>query len=621
MPVYNDGQTNGQISPRIQNISWERGTAYPALNDIFVQSNNAQIVSVYFQFVGTSINWINSPGNGSTDFIINDFTGSSIISLVLQNLEQLPNNSYKCIIQFEFSKPTGSNVLVNEEINLSLSGVSGIQTDKSIYNLIFNRANNTLSGDTTVNILNNVDNKILSLLQVDNIFKPKSGFTNSFLIENDSSNPLINNANLPATGLVNFASKLLGEISQVVASFDISLLILDQNGLAVFPSDFHFDVIKNSVEKSATLKITNPLNIDFTIQSPSWLSSSINAGNSSTDVVFTTLSDNLPSGETVGLIFLIFNGRTFEIPVSITLKEFVTIELQEHNFCLDLQTIYFSKINENARWVLVSIYARFEVMGCFKTFSQSFSIPYVDGKCMFELGKKLHSYFPRYRKHLFDIAPSVEFMKPIKCSIKIEELDIDYNNILTENLNDIKFFPGHKPVMYPIFSNFAHRKKNNKSVFFNSFFDGINVITEKINDTIIIEDLIKEDKKIKYHQFPEHFHSIEMQWENGNFVPEWFTFAADYTISADFTHIISKNVLNSLQEKFETSKIKKLQIGTGFILAQEIEMILELTENRLAFIKIKNKVYQCFNITSKLILDNSSESIVERDLEFIIVED
>ena len=128
------------------------------------------------------------------------------------------------------------------------------------------------------------------------------------------------------------------------------------------------------------------------------------------------------------------------------------------------------------------------------------------------------------------------------------------------------------------------------------------------------------DKTVNLYNFPDTFRPIHMQWENQNLVPEWFTFTGDYSISSDFTHLASKNVLSSLMQKFDTTKIKKLNINTGFILQNEIAMLEEMIISRRAFIKIEGKVYECYNVTTKLALHSTSQNIIERDLEFIIVE-
>ena len=63
-----------------------------------------------------------------------------------------------------------------------------------------------------------------------------------------------------------------------------------------------------------------------------------------------------------------------------------------------------------------------------------------------------------------------------------------------------------------------------------------------------------------------------------------------------------------------------LTLNTGFFLKEELYLIEKMVESKLAFIRISGKIYRCFNTTQKLILDDSTEELLNRDLEFLIVE-
>ena len=199
MPVV-VGNTLGTVTPLSQNINWNRGEAMPAISSLLLKSTNAEVVEVSVQFVGTSVQWITVNGNSENYFFIDDFLSSETLVLTAQNLDQLPNNNYKAVFQVIFSKSDGADKLVTSEVNLTLSGSYGAQTDKSIYNVIFNRINNTLTGDTTININNNPEAKLLKFWQPSDVFQPKSDFTDGFLLEDNILQSIATNPNIPLSG-------------------------------------------------------------------------------------------------------------------------------------------------------------------------------------------------------------------------------------------------------------------------------------------------------------------------------------------------------------------------------------------------------------------------------------
>jgi hypothetical protein len=602
-----------RVFPVSQSVSWDRIGAIPNVSTLSVSINESEEVlyqQYYIQFENTSVNWLRGPDqNGS---YVDGF-----VELDLQNLDSLPAGTYKATVYVELSNADHFIRTLTSVVNLTLTGSAqvNIQTEKPTYQVYFNRANNTLSGDTTVNIVNNVESKVLSFFQPNTVFEPRSVFTDNFVIGDNAALSIANNPSLPASGTILYQCKLLGPSSEFVAGFEIELVLLNDNGIGVSPDSLSFEVIKNTTEKNQTVSIINPLGIAFTIETPNWLIPSANSGNTSSSIVVTTSTDNLVPGTFNEFFTVKFVGGQIDVPVKLVLKQFIT--LQDSDFCLDLKPILFSKITPTAAYVKITISATYSVLGVETLVNQAYKIPYINDKATFDLGTKLHNYFPRIKQHLFD-EDSTEVLKAIKCDLTIEELDVDYATVLSEDVDDLKFFPGKKPKMFPILTNFEHRKRNKSSEMFFTHVSGDSVITEKISDDL--DEVVFGGETITLYRFPDAFSPIQMQWENQNLVPEWFSFTGDYNINAEFNHITSKNILNSLMGKFATTKIKKLTINTGFMMQSEIELLEEIVESRLMFLKIDNKIFECYSTTSKLALDSSSQSIIERDLEFIIVE-
>ncbi len=619
MPVTINGfpPANGRVSPAKQSLNWARGTNYPEVASLAVSSTNATLVEVSVQKIGTSVDWIGIDGYNGDSFYIDDFSASKMLPIVLKNLESLTGNAYKAVIRFTFSNYEGADKMVDVEINLAISGSFGPQTDKSNYNVVFNRANNALTGDTTVNILNNGSNSPLTFWQPSNIFEPKSGFTSGFTIQDNASASIANNPNIPVTGNVSQQCRLLDVAGNYISAFAINLTVLDDNGIGVNPSSVSFDVIKGT-EKSVVLDLINPIGFAFTVEKSPWLQTSVNAGNTSMQITITTSTDDLVAGSYNGFVNIKFANGTLVVPVSLLLRQFFTIG--ETLFCLDLKPVSFQLINPSAVHVKVSLSAVYNVMGKETVVAHSYSIPYVNEKASFDLGRKLHNFFPRFRDHLFGIASETEFCKAIVCDLVLEELDVDYKTIMTQNVNGLHFLPGKKPVKFPILTNYGHRKYNKNSDVFLSRVDNNRVVVQKIKPDADHEDITVADQTIDLYKYPDTYKPIQMHWENQNLAPDWFTFAGDYTVTANFTHITSKNVLNSLTEKFDTTKVKKLTINSGFILRHELPMLEEMVMQRLVFMNIEGKVYQAFNTTEKLVLQASGQTVIDRNLEFLIVE-
>ncbi|MEC5156680.1 hypothetical protein [Chryseobacterium sp. MP_3.2] len=613
---------SSRLTPASQSMTWDVTGPEPSISDISViviETKEVLYVQYSLQFVATSVNWLIATGITGSYL---DFNGAGAnLPLDFQNLNSLTPGVYKCNVIIEFSNDVEYVRTLTSEITLTVTGTLGITTDQPTYNAVFNRADNSLSGDTLVTILNNTVPKVLSFWQPSNLFEPKTGFTGSFSLEDNLTLSIASNPALPVTGTVNHQCKLLGPSSEFIAGFAINLLILDENGIGVQPSSLAFEVIKNTTEKTAVLSVINPLGIAFTVETPLWLVPSVSGGSASADITLTTSTSSLNPGTHAGIVKIVFAGGFIEVPVNLLLKQFISNNWIERNFCLDASPLYFTKINEAAKFVRTTMTATYVVNGVTSVFNQVYIVRYINDVAFFDLGKKLHTYFPRFQQHLFDLVAEIPFMQIIVADLILEELDEEYAVLLSENLNGSKFFPGSRPKMFPLFSNYEFRKKNKGSQYFVSAAEDDTVFTNKIPPTVADETLVFDAKTLKLYQYPAVFKPVHVQWENQNLVPEWFTMTGEFTISADFAHITAKNVLNSLLQKFETSKIKRLQINTGFILKEELELMEEFIDSRTAFLGIEDKIYRCFNVTSKMVLANSSESIIQRDLEFLIVEE
>lgn len=610
----------GNVTPKTQTISWDR-TEVPPNCEIETSSSNAEFVYFSINFINTSVKWLDFTGyEGITEgYLYNFYTFENLVG-TLKNTLDLPSGSYKAKIVFTFSKAGNAVNAVREvEVTLLLSGYSpdSIYTDKTAYNIVYNRENNLLTGDSLVSVINNTDLTLLKFWQNGNIFQAAENFTDSFNLIENAANPLATNPSIPTTGTVNIPAKILKQTGEFVTGFNISLLVID-GGISVEPQSLAYEVFKGT-EQSKTLSVVNPLGLDFLVtQVPAWLTLDSTSGNTTKTITATTETAILNEGIYSGIIKFEYDGKAIDIPVSLDLKTFISID-ETVDFCLDLPEVKVSKKTPEATIVRMTISATYNVLGITTTFEKIYSQNYFQEKVLFGLGEKLHRHFPRIKKHFFD-DDEVVLMQQIEASIKVEELDVNRNLLFDQTVSGIKLFPGKKPAGYPFLTNTVFRKKNDKAIIFSSTVTGTAIILNKIKEVDLPNPLISGATYIQFYDFPKVYQPAHLQWENQNLVPEWFTLTGDFTIVPEFNHVYARNIFNAQNEKYDFSKVKTLNISSGLIMAKERPLIEEMIESKLSFIKINEKIYRCFNITKKMTLQDSKEELLSNDFEFLIVE-
>lgn len=605
-------------TPAIINVSYEHGTAVPSLVDIVlsVLEADAEFLQYSFNFTNTDTNWLKLQGYESTSYIT---IGTPSVQPVLQNLDQLTGSNYIADVIFEISNASGYLGMFQTSIVLTLTGTppNQISTDKSTYSLVYNRSDDSLSGDSLVSIVNNTDLLLLKFWQNGNAFAAAENFTDSFTLVENAGNPLATNPSIPATGTVNIPAKILKQTGEFVTGFTINLLVID-GGISVEPQNLSFEVFKGT-EISKDLSVVNPLGLDFLVtQVPSWLTLDSTSGNTTKTITATSNTSLLAEGLYSDIIKFEYDGKVIDIAVSLDLKTFISID-ETTDFCLDLPEVKVSKKTPDATLVRMTISAIYNVLGITTTFEKIYIQNYFKDQVLFGLGEKLHRHFPRIKKHFFD-DDQVVLMQQIDATIKVEELDADRNLLFEQTVSGIKLFPGRKPAGYPFLTNATFRKKNDKAIIFSSTVTGTAITLNKIKEVDLPNPLISGATYIQFYDFPKVYQPAHLQWENQNLVPEWFTLTGDFTITPEFNHVYARNIFNAQNEKYDFSKVKTLTISSGLIMAKERPLIEEMIESKLSFIKINEKIYRCFNITKKMTLQDSKEELLSNDFEFLIVE-
>lgn len=613
---------NLYTTPSKQTVTWNIGEPVPVLDDfdlVVGSFRDGASASYAINFNDTSVPWLMLDSYSHSNGGLSVIEGVNTMSAVLQNLGSLAPGIYKATIFFDLENGFGNLDSASHTVTLTVSGTPATQitTDKSVYNLYFNRTTLQLSGDLQVGIVNNSNGDPLKFWTDSPLFAPAENFTNGFTLAKDSDAPWATTSFI--SNVLHVPAKIMRQTGEYVAGFLIKVII-SEGGLFVAPNSLSFEVFKDLGEKYSSLEITNLDSINFNITGPSWLALSNTSGNANKSITVNTYTADLEPGTYQDEIKVMYDNKTIAVPVMLVLRNPIDITDEGVNFCLNFKPLVFYKINESARFMKVTMKVVFSVGEAVTDIEREFIVPYVASSAVFDLGYKVHRSFPRHKRPLFQAPGVTEIMKAATVNLTVEELDRDYNSLYSVSIGQLRFFPGKRPAAYPLLSNYLFRKKNAGSVLFFSKVENQTVICQRIDDAAEIKNAQFDDKTVTLMEFPRVYKPVHIQWENQNYAPEWFTVTGVWKISTDFSHSYAKNIFNSQNEKYDTSKVKMLRLNTGFILKQEAGLIEEMTESKVGFLKADNRIYRCINITPKMDDAASDASLFQYDLEFLIVE-
>lgn len=630
-----------KVTPTTQTIYWDRTGSVPPVTQLRVNITEAEVVD-YVTFVIERI-------SGTVDWLFSSNTSGELpidggnIPLELGNLNSLYAGNYQSKVIVTVSNDTGFEKILTATVNFNITGdpPTLITTDKPNYNVTYRRSDNTFSGETVVNILNNTALDAISLDTIGTLLKEVS-FTDTFNLEEDPAFPFATNTELPLQGtkVVNCRLKKNGVF---IYSFTVTITVVQTDEIIAFPDSFEFLLRKGFSEtKSETLTLTNPMNHAFTLAKPAWLTLSEDAGAASASItVETANSDTLNVGEVSDFIVISYDSKTISIPVKLTVIAFVDINLSEHNFCLDDVFLKVYKMNEPARFVRITLTMTFKTPEGESVVTSPYQIPYFQDKINTDIGKKIQNYFPVFMGHLFNTNPAVfdnQFIyKAAAVSFLVEELDINYGVLLSKTLPAADFFAGNRPAQFPLFTNYPVRRKYDGSTFFFSYltdllapadFTGVattgnaagakEVHAVKLLDGGILNDAaLKNSTGVELLPWPAEEKKVVVQWLNNNLVPEWMMLSGKYALSDEFEQIYDDFQING--QKYDTQEKQKLTVTTGFILKEELKLLKALNKSAVTYILLEGEIYKALCITSKLVERQSEETLPERELEFIIV--
>lgn len=675
-PVIDPGDGSGYyntftVTSLTNSITWQHGSVlYPADIKLTVNSavNNIGGFTSYkiyiYENVSNAIDDIVdfTDGNSALNFFTST-TGffNKSIYLFFKNLQSLLAGYYTVDVYFTiYGLKNGVETFLNSAsyaFDLIIQGQPDvIVPDKSIYKLLYNRETGTLTGDLNVLIQGNVNNAPIRFFNNLEIFKNIDPIINdAFILE--PKIPLGNNQNLPTQGLYEiscsiFKKNVAGPDTNV-KSFLIQLFILNGD-IMVSPDVINFSLLQSAGEiKMQTLSIINPYNKNFTLEGPSWLEFSDLTGSQTIDIEVKTLNSmTIPVGDYNSNILVKYDNKVVSVAVSLSVISFIYLSgLEQYNFCLDGKIMNFIKQEASAKYVKATITVKFTTEAETKTMVVPLTVPYFNDRASFDLGYKIHQYFLRLKKSILN-EPKISnlldtklWMNPAEVTALVEELDIDYNVVKSETVGLIKFYPGKKPAAFPLLSNNLVKQRVAGSKYIFSYIQGLvepskigigvpNVLQDGIITRLKIEDDeqkiifpkkkvfdISVNKQLIYYTIPNNGpHVINIQYENQNLCPESFSFTGHMKRTPEYSHVFDQNVLSSIKEKYDVTKVVTRTINTGFIIKSCISIIDEIIMSRLCFLEIDGKILRGFVTSQKVVDVDTSSEMIQFDLDFLLLE-
>jgi hypothetical protein len=631
------------IFPGSQSYTWYRGTPFPDFSSVNLTGLENSVINYIIQFDNTSVDWLSLTGDVSSSaqqvlFPPGSFEGN--VLPVAQDLDLLTGSFYSAKIRFTYAGVTKIHT-----VNLNIMGASSlIKTDKTNYNVVFNRITNTVSGDTIVNILNNSATETLSFATFGNLFLEKS-FTTYFTLEEDPAFPFSTSAELPAIGSKIISCILIDAAGTSIQTFTVTIQVVNTNDITADQNFINFSLYKHLSEtKSQILKIINPANLAFTVTAPDFVNLNVNSGNTTTDIeIVTDNSADLLAQTYSGDIVISYGAKTVTVPVSVKNIDFIDLKVGDYNFCLDDFILKVQRINDTGKFVKVSLEITISTATESFTVSPNYQIAYFNNEASTDVGKKIHSHFPMYENHLFDQDFQVDFNNKLiynaaKVKITIEELNSNYEVIYSRVIDNVRMFPGRKPKMFPLFTNSQIKSRYSNTGYIFTYLTSLvspSDITEKaVSNNPFSPDQVQsaffEDVEelmdfgdfknvlgIDFLKKEKGDQQIYVQFINQNLVPEMAVFNGFYKIEEDPAHTYDDFEINA--KKYSTKVIGKATLSTGFIFKEESEMVSEISKSLLSFVKVDDVIYKCLPIPGKMEKVNSESNLVIFELEFLIV--
>lgn len=561
----------------------------------------------------------------------NLFVGLHEINLVIEAYGVNDNGS-----EVYVESSTDQNVSIPIRVTV-LSG-NGFNTDKNSYNITYNKADGSLSGDQRIIVYSaeavtaNSPDAFISLVQT-------SSSTERFLT-------FQRNTDLQNKAVGNYPSKV--NITKGNQSKTVNVIldvVNDATQFYVSPTVFNTTIQKNLSEtKTLEALISNPNNLSIVVDlKPSFIESAVISNDKL--IIVTQNSADLALGNYSGDIILKSGTVTKKVTVNLSVMQAITHDFTglPYYFALDKRKVVVNKTNPGAAYVKMDLSMFFKGFGKEHLENQTYTFPFFKGSAEIYPGDEIQDFFIKAKDMLSSLDP-LDLYNLALVTMTFHEMSATDEIISTFSLDNINFAPGKRPRCFPIFTDHPIRSTYDNSVIkvnvdqltdkaeLTAFYNIYNlpkppfVSKPAVHQLTFLRSKFHDDFKTKIIAnnvlqlipLPNVDNIIHIEWENQNLVFDWFS-AVDKTKEIiDIENIIGES-RDYQEEKFDNKYTRVLTVNTGWLLLEEIDLITDIMLSRLCFIHTKSKRFKAFPIGRKNELKDSENSKFSMDLEFKIL--
>ena len=639
-----------RITPSQLNKIWQMGTATPGqlFQDItfpeleFVYSNYAN-----FRFkLKKNINSVDFANITSSKLVGDTFNQTNLVNerifCSFQNLDNLSAGTHviPVVIEAYGLLNNQENFLESfyTEISITVQAGTGIPTDKNVYNLKFNKADDSLSGDI----------KIIAFATDPITITTSDPFINLLQESVNSQRHLTfqNNSVLQSKVVGNYSGTVNLQIGSYTKNVVVNLEVMNDATLFyVNPTSLNFSLQKNLSEiKVFDINLLNPNNLNIVVDSsPSFIESADIVGGI---LKITTINASaLSVGNYSGEVLLKAGTVIKKVLISISVIESIKHDFSGslYFFAKDRNKVTITKTTSSSTYVKMTLEMYFKGFDEQYQESQKYTFPFFQGKTEFYPGIEIHDFFIKAKNVANSLDPVYQYDLALVNMVFEEMNDLD-QVVSTFNLDNLYFAPGKKPKCFPLFTDHNVRSTYSDSILKINVDrltekDEINKIYQQYNGvkpsqiakftvdqfTFLRNNFkeqlrtnVIESNEMIFLPIPDPEKTIHIEWENQNLVFEWFTGSGYLNPTAEIEHLIGESK-DFPEEKFDSEKSRPLTVNSGWILKEEITLIDDILASRLCFIYSEGKRYKAFPIGKKNELKGEDNTLC-MEIDFKILE-
>ncbi len=598
---------------------------------------------------GSGVDFVNVTAQGLTGNVFDGFNiANKTIQINFQNMDNLSVGTHELHLIVEAYEVSSGGVETFKEdstiqnvaipIKITVLSGNGFNTDKNVYQLYFNKADNSLSGDGKIivyssdNVITNVSDPFIDLIQTAMISERYLTFQSNAVMQGKP----VGNYSATVTITKGTQSKTVTVNLQVIN---------DTTQFYVDPIFFSVSLQKNfSESKILTVTISNPNNLVISVNlKPSFIDSAVISGNVLT--IETNNSANLSLGNYSGDIVLKSGSVEKNIHIDLTVLEGIKHDFTgvPYYFAKESNKVLINKTSSSSGYVKMTLKMYFKGYGKEYQEVQDYTYPFFQGSAEIYPGSEVQDFFIKAKDFISSQDPVYEYNLAL---VSMDFFEMTHADVVIASyqLQNIMFAPGKKPKCFPFFTDYPIRSTYPGTVIKISH----DMLTEKADAGLLYDQynypapLFIKGPNIYQFSFPRNeFHSdkknkiiasnifqfiplperedlVHIEWENQNLVFDWFTAVAKVKKTADIENITGETNENK-EEKFDSSLSKPITVNTGWILEEEIDLITDLLMSRLCFIYIKGERFKVFPTGKKNELADSDNNKFSMDLEFKII--